>query len=69
MTPKEYAEKYNLRPLATAYEHCLTENSYRRQLLTTKNKRNPSATVCRVSQLLDFIREQGLEPPQPIFFD
>lgn len=69
MTPQEYAQKYNLKAIAAAYEHCLTENAYRRQFLTTKNKRSPSATTCRVSQLLDFIREQGLEPPQPIFFD
>lgn len=69
MTPQEYAEKYRLRPMVVAHEHCLTENGYRKQTLSTKNKRNPSATACRIAQLLDFIREQGLEPPQPIFFD
>jgi hypothetical protein len=69
MTPQEYETKYNLKPIAVAYEHCMTEVGYRRQKLTTHNKTNPSAMACRISQLLDFIREQGQEPPHPIFFD
>lgn len=69
MTPQEYAQKHNLRPIAVAYEHCISENAYRRQMLATENKTKPAATTCRISQLLDFIREQGLEPPQPVFFD
>ncbi|MBW4566023.1 MAG: hypothetical protein KME32_34090 [Mojavia pulchra JT2-VF2] len=69
MTPQEYAEKYKIRPIVAAYEHCITENAYRKQALSTKNRANPSATTCRISQLLDFIREQGLEPPKPNFFD
>jgi hypothetical protein len=69
MTPQEYAIKYKLKPIAAAYEHCISENAYRKQSLATANKTNPSATTCRISQLLDFIRETGNEPPQPIFFD
>ena len=68
-TPQEYASKYKLRPMTVAHEHCITENAYRRQMLATAKKTTPSPTTCRVSQLLDFIREMGLEPPQPIFFD
>lgn len=69
MTPQEYETKYKLKPIAVAYEHCMTEVGYRRQKLATKNKTSPSAMACRISQLLDFIREKGIEPPQPIFFD
>ena len=69
MTPREYAEKYNLRPVQVAYEHCITEVGYRKQCLATKNKTKPSAQTCRISQLLDYIKDLGHEPPQPIFFD
>lgn len=68
-TPQEYAQKYKLKPMAVAHELCITENAYRRYLLATAKKTNPSATTCRISQLLDFIRELGHEPPKPIFFD
>ncbi|ABA24966.1 hypothetical protein Ava_B0255 (plasmid) [Trichormus variabilis ATCC 29413] len=69
MTPQEYAQKYNLKATTVAHEHCISENAYRRQILSTKNKNRPAATTCRISQLLNFIREHGLEPPNPIFFD
>ena len=70
MTPVEYAQKYSLKPIKAAYDLCMTECTFRRLTLTTKNRiKNPSASSCRVAQLLDFIREQGLEPPEPNFFD
>lgn len=69
MTPQEYALKHKLKPIVAAYEHCISENAYRKQTLATENRTKPSATTCRISQLLDFIRQTGHEPPQPIFFD
>jgi hypothetical protein len=69
ITPQNYAQKYRLKATQVAYEHCITEVSYRRQMLSTENKTKPSPQTCRISQLLDFIREQGLEPPPPNFFD
>lgn len=69
MTPQEYAEKYKFPISKVVYEHCITENAYRRYTLSTKNKSNPSPITCRVTQLLTFIRENGLEPPIPIFFE
>ena len=68
-TPQEYAAKYNLRPIVAAHEHAMTENTYRRYLLSTKNRINPSLITRRVSQLLDFIKSNNLEPPDPVFFD
>lgn len=67
MTPQEYEAKYKLKPNAVAYEHCMSETGYRKQKLATDNKTNPSAMACRISQLLDFIRENGQEPPKPLF--
>lgn len=29
MTPQEYETKYKLKPIAVAYEHCMTEVGYR----------------------------------------
>jgi len=69
MTPTEYAAKYNLRATVAAYELAMTENGFRKQQLHTKNRRQPSTQTCRVAQLLDFIRESGMVPPEPIFFD
>ena len=69
MTPTEYAQKHNLRPTVAAYELAMTENGFRKLSLATKNKRSPSTQACRIAQLLDFIKEQGLQPPAPIFFD
>jgi hypothetical protein len=69
MTPQEYASKHKLKPTVVAYEHCISENGYRKQTLLSENKTNPSPMACRISQLLDYIRELGYEPPPPIFFD
>jgi hypothetical protein len=70
MTPAEYAEKYRLKPIQAAYEIGMAEGSYRKQLSSSKKThRNPSAIACRTAQLLDFIRQAGLEPPPPVFFD
>ena len=69
MTPQEYEAKYKLKPIVVAFEHCMSETGYRRQKLATENRTKPSAMACRISQLLDFIRESGLEPPKPNFFD
>lgn len=69
MTPAKYAQKHNLKPTVAAYELAMTENGFRKQGLATKNRRSPSAQSCRIAQLLDFIKEAGLEPPAPYFFD
>jgi hypothetical protein len=68
-TPQEYGIKYNLPPYAVAYDHCISENSVIRYSMKTHNKTNPSATTRRISQLLDFIRQLGYEPPNPNFFN
>ncbi|MEL7037764.1 MAG: hypothetical protein AAFO04_19375 [Cyanobacteria bacterium J06592_8] len=67
LTPQEYANLYGLTPVEAAIDLGITENSFRRYTLTTKNKINPSPQTLRTVQLLNFIRERGLEPPS--FFD
>lgn len=70
MTPKDivenYRSNYNLSVTTTAIEISVTEATIRQYLLSTKNKRTPSVQVCRIVQLLDFIKKQGLQPPPPL---
>jgi hypothetical protein len=72
-TPSEYVEnyrrQYKLPVSAAAYDLAMSEGNFRRYAITTKNKRKPSTQTCRVVQLLDFIRQNGLEPPAPVFFE
>lgn len=72
-TPTEYVEyyrrQYNLPISVTAYELAMSESNFRRYAIVTKNKRKPSTQTCRVVQLLDFIRQNGLEPPPPVFLE
>ncbi len=63
MNPVDYAIKHHLPPVQAAEECGMTETSFRRYTLSTGNKRSPSPLSRRVAQLLDFIRDQGLEPP------
>lgn len=63
-TPLEYAKKYKKPKTLAAYELGLdSQILYRYE----KGDRNPSATACRVAQLMDFIIQSGLEPPEPIY--
>jgi hypothetical protein len=47
-TPQEYASKYKLKPMTVAHEHCITENAYRRQMLATTKKTNPSYNLLEI---------------------
>lgn len=57
---KVYKRPYN----AVAYEHAMSTNALYQY---ESGRKNPSAQTKRVSQLLDFIRQNGLEPPEPIW--
>ncbi|MBW4603999.1 MAG: hypothetical protein KME29_31645 [Calothrix sp. FI2-JRJ7] len=60
---ENYRSKYNLSITDASVDIGITETGYRMYLLSTKNRRQPSPSVCRTVQLLDFIRSHGLEPP------
>lgn len=64
-----YQKQYNLPVSAVAYELAISECHYRRYFIKSKSKRSPSSQACRVAQLLAFIKDNGLQPPPPNFFD
>lgn len=63
--PLKYGEKYNKNKITVAVEHCLTTPDvlYKYE----KKQKTPSLQTRRISQLLDFIRVNGFEPPAPFW--
>lgn len=65
--PIAYGQKYKMSSVKLAHEHAYSSTD---MIAKIKNKkRKPSAQAVRVSQLLDFIRENGLTPPEPFYLE
>lgn len=62
--PLAYGKLYQRPMIAIAYEHAISTNVLYQY---ESGKKRPSAQTKRVSQLLDFIRRNGLEPPEPLW--
>jgi|GEM_PF-3112027 len=69
MTPQQYAEKYGLAPEKVSEEIAIDLGSYFRYNSRGKRRRTPSPQILTICQLLDFIRQNGLEPPTPTIPD
>ena len=54
--------KYNLSDTDAAFYLGLSEQSVRKYKLSTKNKKQPSESVVRLTKLLDYCWENGINP-------
>lgn len=54
--------KYSLSDTDTAFYLGLSEQSVRKYKLSTKNKKQPSESVVRLTKLLDYCWENGINP-------
>lgn len=73
LTPIDYIRAYQLRnnlsPSDTAGDLLISMSHYYKFFTDSAHKRSPSSHCCRIAQLLEFIKNNGLEPPPPIFQD
>lgn len=64
--PIGYSIKYGRNYTQAAYEHALSADTMSRY---ARGVLKPSAQSRRISQLLDYMRSHGIEPPPPLFFN
>ncbi|MBW4457070.1 MAG: hypothetical protein KME55_32850 [Nostoc indistinguendum CM1-VF10] len=71
MTPTDYIRAYqirnNLDPKQLSEELLISMSHYYKFFTQSQHKRSPSPHVCRIAQLTEFIKQNGLEPPPPVF--
>lgn len=71
MTPTDYIRDYQARnqldPKALSQELLISTSHYYKFFTDSNHKRSPSPQLCRIAQLTEFIKQQGLEVPPPFF--
>ena len=69
LSPIDYAINHGLTHTKLAREIGISENAVSRYFFsdTAKSKSRPDSRTLRIIQLLDFIKQNGLTPPDPNF--
>lgn len=64
--PLQYGRKHNMPLTLLAYQLGYSSTA---ALYKIQEGRKPSALCRRVTQLLECLKQNGIEPPDPLFFD